>query len=212
MIHWTLATRGSCRGVFVPRTDARFRDILDGLSNTIMMGEIKTDLGDNDKATRMNRTLDIPNNSAGFIKACEDAGHIDPERPQFWCDGLNCPVPSGPGRFGGNDRFNRGMQWAWAMPFNSAFTTTTPPNSELCMDRWDEGGGSLSASSRHQGGAHVAMADGAIIFMTDSVEAGDQRAVPIHQGNRPGAKSVYGLWGALGSRAFKEPIEEQLNQ
>ncbi|MFK8113014.1 MAG: DUF1559 domain-containing protein, partial [Rubripirellula sp.] len=101
---------------------------------------------------------------------------------------------------------------AWGMPFNSAFTTTTPPNKELCVDRWDEGGGSLSAGSRHQGGAHILMGDGAVIFMTDSVEAGDQSATPIHLQNRAGAKSPYGLWGALGSRAYKETIEEQLNQ
>ena len=68
------------------------------------------------------------------------------------------------------------------------------------------------ASSRHQGGAHVLMGDGAVIFMTDSVEAGDQRAAAIKHDNRPGKGSPYGLWGALGSRAAKERIEEQLNQ
>ena len=61
------------------------------------------------------------------------------------------------------------------------------------------------------------MADGAVQFITDSVEAGDQKAPviganlggPSHQ---RGKKSPYGLWGALGSRAAKEVIEEQLNQ
>ncbi len=36
------------RGAFVPRRDMSFRDITDGLSNTIMYGEIKTDVGDFD--------------------------------------------------------------------------------------------------------------------------------------------------------------------
>lgn len=203
-------TRASCRGAFVPRTDIKFRDFLDGLSNTIMMAEIKTDLGDSDKSTRVNRTQDDVERN---IKSCEVAGHINPERPQFWCDGGTCPVPSGPGLIRpANSRFARGMQWAWAMPFNSAVSTTTPPNSELCVDRWDEGGGSLSASSRHQGGVHVLMGDGAVIFLTDSIEAGDQFAQPIRNGNNPGAKSPFGLWGALGSRASREVIEEPLNQ
>ena len=70
----------------------------------------------------------------------------------------------------------------------------------------------MPASSRHQGGAHVLMGDGAVVFMTDSVEAGNQRAEPIHLNNLPGSKSPFGLWGALGSRAGKEVIEEQLNQ
>ena len=39
------------RGAFVPRKEAKFRDILDGLANTIMSGEIATDLGDNDIRT-----------------------------------------------------------------------------------------------------------------------------------------------------------------
>ena len=56
------------------------------------------------------------------------------------------------------------------------------------------------------------MGDGAVIFMTDSVEAGNSRAEVITAANRAGAASPYGLWGALGTRANKEVIEEQLNQ
>ena len=39
--------------------------------------------------------------------------------------------------------------------------------------------------------------DGAVIFMTDSVEAGDQDAPVISYYNKPGKPSPYGLWGAL---------------
>ena len=59
-------------------------------------------------------------------------------------------------------------------------------------------------------------------IMTDSVEAGDSRAPmvwlngmntgPSPPSNVPGSASPYGLWGALGSKASKETIEEQLNQ
>jgi len=59
------------------------------------------------------------------------------------------------------------------------------------------------------------MADGAVVFMTDSVEAGDNRAPMVwlnNSVNPPGSASPYGLWGALGTRASKETIEEQLNQ
>ena len=47
-------TRESCRGVFVPRQNSRFRDVLDGLSNTVLGGEIATDLGDRDVRTSAN--------------------------------------------------------------------------------------------------------------------------------------------------------------
>ena len=76
------------------------------------------------------------------------------------------------------------------------------------MDGWyDDDVGSLPASSRHQGGAHVLMGDGGVKFVTDSIEAGNQRAMAIRHDNKPGKKSPYGLWGALGSRAAKETIQ-----
>ena len=65
------------------------------------------------------------------------------------------------------------------------------------------------------------MGDGAVIFITDSIEAGDGHQQTIYR-NYQGASSVapsiagaasqYGLWGALGTRASGETIEEQLNQ
>ncbi len=45
---------------------------------------------------------------------------------------------------------------------------------------------------RHRGGAHILMDDGAVRFITDSIEAGDHRR---------SEKSSYGLWGSLGTRA-----------
>ena len=60
------------------------------------------------------------------------------------------------------------------------------------------------------------MADGAVVFITDSIEAGDSTNGTVRRsrtGNRaPGSQSPYGLWGALGTKASKETIEEQLNQ
>jgi hypothetical protein len=60
------------------------------------------------------------------------------------------------------------------------------------------------------------MGDGAVVFITDSIEAGNQQAPQIAYHGNPrtvaGAQSPYGLWGALGTRACKEKIEEQLNQ
>jgi prepilin-type processing-associated H-X9-DG protein len=211
---WSARASTACsRGFFMARKESKFRDVLDGLANTIAMGEIVTDLGDRDKRSaiswdRGGSTLDTLDNPSH----CADSGEVDPERPGFWCPatgGVGCTPPVDISQ---SNHESRGMNWA---NFRSAVTecyTTLPPNRESCVGQWVDGPGALPPSSRHQGGAHVLMGDGAVIFMTDSVEAGDSRANGIYISRRPGDKSPYGLWGALGTKAGKESIEEQLNQ
>lgn len=76
--------------------------------------------------------------------------------------------------------------------------------------------GILPPSSRHQGGCHVLMGDGAVIFVTDSIEAGNPSQDPVVYGGSgaraPGRQSPYGLWGALGTRGSRETIEEDWSQ
>ena len=95
----------------------------------------------------------------------------------------------------------------------STFNTIRPPNMELCLGDAVNSPGVASTSSRHQGGSHMLMADGAVKFFTDSMDAGD-----IHHGNIwlggmnesvPGSASPYGTWGALGTRASREVIEQE---
>jgi hypothetical protein len=55
------------------------------------------------------------------------------------------------------------------------------------------------------------MADGAVKFITDSIEAGNSSHPIVYNGQAfptatPGSPSPYGLWGALGTRANKEVI------
>jgi prepilin-type N-terminal cleavage/methylation domain-containing protein/prepilin-type processing-associated H-X9-DG protein len=210
---WSRHGRAANRGVFEPHKPSKFRDILDGLSNTIMMGEIATDLGDKDKRTTGTRNPNVVGNIRDNPKWCEDQGQIDPERPQFW-------APTAPVETNANQ--GRGYRWADQRVNDTGCHTILPPNSEIC---WVNNVGNTligSMSSRHQGGCHILMADGAVVFMTDSIEAGDSRAPmvwlngmnvgPSPPSNVPGSQSPYGLWGALGSKGAKETIEEQLNQ
>ncbi|WP_436715771.1 DUF1559 domain-containing protein [Roseiconus lacunae] len=200
------------RGFFAPYSEFKFRDVKDGLSNTIAMGEIVSNLQDN----AINGSISWDSGGNGldhFLNPmhCVDSDEIDPERPRFWCSssstGCTPPVSIVNGETNG-----RGMSWASAFRLSiSAVFTVRPPNSELCIGQWADNEGNFSASSHHQGGAHILMGDGAVIFMTDSVEAGDQRAPGIAHDNRPGDKSPYGLWGALGTKASGEVIEGAFN-
>ncbi len=197
------------RGMFSIYVSRKFRDVQDGLANTIAMGEIKSDLGDRDKraAYSWNGT-GSPNDVQNDPRHCQASNEIDPARPQFWCPttgGVGCTPPVS---LESNTSNSRGMRWAAATRAGiQDVYTVSPPNSELCIGQWADNPGNFSPSSNHQGGVHVLMGDGAVKFITDSIEAGDQKAPVITNANNPGAKSPYGLWGALGTRGSKETIQ-----
>ncbi|MEM1225631.1 MAG: DUF1559 domain-containing protein [Planctomycetota bacterium] len=214
----TNRTRAAARGMFAYREDKKFRDVLDGLSNTVMMGEISTDLGDRDVTTDLARQKGSRwGGTFGGIfdnpSVAQDEGNIDPERPRFWCPagGTGCTAPN---LSGANQK--RGFRWSDARPVYTGFTTILPPNTPIAMEQSGDNHGICgSTSSRHQGGAHVLMGDGAVKFITDSIEAGDSRAQNVRLNAtetfaQPGSQSPYGIWGALGTRASREVIDEEI--
>lgn len=192
------------RGLFVPRKSTKFRDALDGLSNTVAMGEICTDLGDNDIRTRAAEgPADVF--AAGGTVFFQTL--INPLRPRFW-------NPATAVLQGGAENA-RGYKWAYARIFYNGMNTILPPNREVCMQ--GTGGnlvhfeGVCPPSSRHQGGAHVVMGDGAVKFITDSIEAGNSGSPHVRLPGAPtylnaGTPSPFGLWGSLGTRGAKETI------
>ena len=197
----------TCRGMFFPRVNMRFRDTLDGLSNTIMAGEMATNLDDR---RAFNTAWMEPNNNLGNLQNDPSIclQELDPNRPAFWDPNATLT---------GGAQGQRGFKWSSGYAVHTGVTTIFPPNSPVCSS----GGGTwrpgiYGPSSRHQGGAHVLMGDGAVVFITDSIESGAKTNGMViwnGSGNRaPGQKSPYGLWGALGTRANNEVIEEQLNQ
>ncbi len=190
------------RGAFVPRRSMGLRDMLDGTANTLMVGEVSTDLGDLAITT-------TPSSGAGWDPGvhtnpgvCRTPTRIDANRPQFWVSGQT--------QGGTGDR--RGFRWADARPLFTGITSILPPNTELCMGGGWTSWGAGSVSSRHQGGAHVVMGDGAVRFITDSIQAGSISAGTVINGGTgaraPGSQSPYGLWGSLGTRAGKETITQ----
>ncbi len=198
--------QASCRGVFIHRYNSSFRDILDGLSNTIAAGEVASDLGDNDIRTRAARSTTGDTAAVGGVLTC--ATYIDPLRPRFWQSAATFSQAAGPGT---DAEQRRGFKWALSRSLWGMFTTISPPNSALCMNTNNYNAGILPPSSQHQGGCHILMADGAVKFITDSIEAGNQNSAAVGIAAAyltPGSQSPYGLWGSLGTRAVKEQVQD----
>ncbi len=144
------------------KQDMKFRDILDGLANTIAAGEIATDLGDRDKRTHLARPQigGCPSHD-NWINAPVDQCEVgvDPAEPQFWA---LPPINSVEAIHGNQDR--RGFRWAWGQAFYTGMNTILPPNKGQCTRCNHEHEIIAPPSSRHQGGCHILMADGAVIF------------------------------------------------
>ncbi|TWU01256.1 DUF1559 domain-containing protein [Stieleria varia] len=211
--NWSVTrARAAQRGFFWNRNEAKFRDVLDGLSNTIAAGEVNTSGGKREISADFVRnitSMQVTNNTILIPARCKEGPHIDPLRPQFY-------DPSA--TVSGSLSQSKHCRWADSRAYYSAFLTILPPNAPNCVTANNDGnhpGVISTAGSRHSGGAHVLMGDGAVVFITDSVETGNLESNTVCRdapGLPPGTASPYGLWGSLGTRDMKEVIEEELNQ
>ncbi|MDR1290688.1 MAG: DUF1559 domain-containing protein [Planctomycetaceae bacterium] len=84
---------------------------------------------------------------------------------------------------------------------HSMFFTTTPPNGPSCFYRSNRDLGMIAPTSNHSGGVVVGLADGTVRFVNETIDIGTGDAA-----NRDNSPSVYGVWGALGSRSAGESL------
>lgn len=97
-----------------------------------------------------------------------------------------------------------GIRWTDANPMYCAFNTVLPPNGPACADGGQYGDSHhlvIPPASRHPGGVNVSFADGSVRFISNTINTGDLTKYQPLQG-----PSVYGVWGALGSRDGGESI------
>jgi prepilin-type N-terminal cleavage/methylation domain-containing protein len=172
------------RGWFGYRSNYGMRDMLDGSSNTVMLGEMT--MGTADNTAKIGGVVDMPDGSAA-VAPTQCYGYVDPN------DGSRITSA-----FTNND-WDPGSRAYDGRPFYSFLGTVIPPNGPNCFN--SEGSwGFATASSRHPGGAQVVMGDAKVTFISENIDAGDRNAV----NPTGGGKSPYGVWGALGTRAAGE--------
>jgi len=209
--------QASGRGFFTKGEKRRFRDCSDGLSNTIAMSELNTDLGDGSVTTIAAQGLG--NKWAGFggiyqsPLAARTAGHLDPDRPGFWCPpgASDCTPP----QLELAPHMRRGFKWANSHTLYTGVTTILPPNAEVVQEQSGDKTDDMIAppSSRHAGGVFALMGDGSVQFVSDSVDTGELNAEPVRYGAstaaaQPGAPSPWGVWGAMGTRGSQDLVDQ----
>lgn len=177
------------RGLFAALQCYGVRDATDGSSNTIAMSEM---IGASST------------NGPGIIaKSALGAGTGSPAACAAMWNATTKSYPAGP--YTGEPA--RAYRWADGAGSFTAFSTALPPNADSCFSN---GGatsycdGIYSAESAHTGGVQVLMADGAVRFVSNNIDTGNQAAtLPAVTNSSP---SPYGVWGSLGTRAGGEVV------
>lgn len=184
------------RGMFGSRRVVRFREITDGLTNTIAMGEITTDL--DDRGIQGQYAIAQPVSVMDSPVILNEMA--DPERPLYYSNDVSL------------SHLGRGGNWADGTAGPSLGTTILPPNRvSVAIGDGNANDGIYGFASRHTGGTHVLMGDGAVKFITDSIECGDSTMpVPTITIDAPNPETPYGLWGKLGTASGQDPIDEEL--
>ncbi len=170
--------------IYRKRTIA-FRDIRDGLSNTIAISERR--VGSHEDWN------DIGNVAINIVAASGDTS----TDPQEWYNACMATASQSQGKKyndtgvitydQGGTSAKPGQRWADGRPYYSCFTTIIPPNGPSCLtNNGDWYRGVFTASSRHPGIVNVLLADGSARPMENAVDLT--------------------VWRALGTRAGKEPL------
>jgi prepilin-type N-terminal cleavage/methylation domain-containing protein len=194
----------SFRGMFGCNEGLKSKDITDGLSFTMAYCERRIYRGE---TRRVPDAMWGNGNSWGDPNACRTPSVLASKVVNGEFVGSGAIVVSWP---------NSGNWSAWSsgLAFYHGIVTAVPPNGPSCdmngSPWWNIG--LYTASSFHQGGVFAVMGDGAVRFVSDAVDVGDQSA---GAGARDlnvaaiNARSPFGVWGAMGSRCGGETVKYQ---
>ncbi len=140
----------SARGVMGPNVAVTMRRITDGTSKTIMLGEIRA--GINERDVRGVWAMGEPGAS---LIAMYGGGSDD--------DGPNAQYANGDDTYTPTLGDPKGTCGVRTDSVSLAEGTSSGPAGTMSMDQ-------ATVRSKHPGGAHVAMCDGSVTFITDDIE------------------------------------------
>ena len=182
--------------IFPRKLGTEFREITDGLTNTLLMSE-----------------GGVGNNNAGITAAGQPIQSYAVRMPGVQNNPSTClGKRDGPGYADGAGTLDgvTGGNWFDGYIVRTGFNAVLPPNSPSCAQiqgtqpvNWNHG--VRSASSFHPGGVSAAMADGSVRFVSETIDTGD---LTKKVGRAMKGASHYGVWGAMGSKSGGEMAVE----
>ncbi len=154
---------GARNGFFNFDVIVRMGDVRDGTSNTVAFAEQL--VGDN------NNALYTPGDVVRGI-AYSGSSKLKPTVADLQTYGLACDTTAAKA----NQHSHNGREWMVGMPAQTLFNTSAPPNHKYpnCQEctgcGWMDSQGIFPSRSRHTGGVHAMMGDGAVRFISENID------------------------------------------
>jgi prepilin-type N-terminal cleavage/methylation domain-containing protein/prepilin-type processing-associated H-X9-DG protein len=183
-----------CNGLFARSVTYGIRDCTDGTSNTLAAGE------------RCAANFKIGGNASPGIREGILTSVAAITTSPGACLAAAAAISNGSNYTNGSavkGKFS--SVWQDGQPEINSFYSILPPNAPSCINNNNPNADGdvnlMTASSYHTGGAQFLMADGSVRFVSQNINTGNL-GVPTTRG----ARSPYGIWGALGTRKGGEPV------
>jgi prepilin-type processing-associated H-X9-DG protein len=184
------------------RSKCTFGTLSDGSSNTIMLAECPIGrTGGTLCPVKGGIATNVGWNQGSNAVDC--LNRVDPVNPMMLID--PCQDSNGASGWG------VGRRWGDAVSIYTVFFTIIGPNGPTCSGGGGEDWGIPTAGSHHPSGCNVALCDGSVRFITDTIDTGDPNQIPPDMGGAPQTytgPSLWGVWGALGTTRGGEPLAE----
>ncbi|RMF91134.1 MAG: DUF1559 domain-containing protein [Planctomycetota bacterium] len=186
------------RGIFGRLDFTPMAAILDGTSNTIAIAE-------------RSRPSNIRGRGMAAVDASADpTTYVPLSCRAYWLGNQYAPSAA---IF--TQDTSPGYRWGDGAAFFAGVNTILPPNTAVCLigdPAWQNGGGhyapgAWTATSDHPGGVNVAMADGSVHFIRETIDTGNLSVVAPNPNST--GPSPYGVWGALGTKRGGETVSAQ---
>ncbi len=176
--------------------------ITDGLSKTIILGEVITSDPGRSTESPYGVQVSVANWGNSHTSTLPPPSTCLAET-SAWRDSASS------GGYTSGDGNGIGFYWPDNQPGHTAFWTILPPNATTCAHSTNISSSSYpTMSSYHPGGAHVAMCDGSTRMLSETIDHGDPNAAWALGGQQFASQykgqSQWGVLGALGTIANGE--------